>query len=189
VWKLVGLHADQADQGLAAGAADVGNDAVRPHPGVGLVVRLDQDLDVRPENRTAPAIFGQAVERRQGVGWDVGSEPSDWIAVVVVVRRLDQDQMELCTLLHGTAHCGISPRQSPRAALLERLPPLNGIPSVTMLCDALQRNCTGRINAISGVQYCTTSGAFTGRATRLARPAHAKALIAVRGPKAHGRQP
>src|SRR5919107_3259737 len=52
---------------------------------------------------------------------------------------------------------------------------------------ALQRNCTGWIITIFRVQYCTTSGAFTGRATRLARLAHAKAVIAVRGPKAHGK--
>ncbi len=48
VRELVGLHADQADQRLAAGATDVGHDTVGPHPGIGLVERLDQDVDVAP---------------------------------------------------------------------------------------------------------------------------------------------
>ena len=117
VRELVGLHADQADQRLAAGAADVGHDAVGPHPGIGLVERLDQDVDVGAQHLALPAVLAQPVERGQGVGRDVGPQPRDRIAVVVVVRRLDQNQVEISTLLHGTAHRGISPKANPRAAL------------------------------------------------------------------------
>ena len=89
--ELVALHADQADQRLAAAALDVGDDAVGAHPRIGLVERLDEDVDVGPEHAALAAILAQAIERGQRIGRDVGAQPSDRIAVVVVVRRLDQD--------------------------------------------------------------------------------------------------
>ena len=92
--ELVALHADQADQRLAAAAPDVGDDAVGADPRVGLVERLDDDVDVRPEDAAPAAILAQAIEGSQGIGRDMRAQPCDRIAVVVVMRRLDQDKPE-----------------------------------------------------------------------------------------------
>ena len=92
--ELVGLDADQADQRLAAAAPDVGHDAVRPDADIGLVERLDDDIDVGPQDLASPAILAQAVERGQGVRRDVRLQPRDRVAVIVVMRRLDQHQLE-----------------------------------------------------------------------------------------------
>src|SRR4030095_7972609 len=40
------------------------------------------------------AVLAQAMERGQRVGRNVRAQPGDWIAVVVVVRGLDQHQLE-----------------------------------------------------------------------------------------------
>ena len=54
--ELVGLHADQADQRLAAAAADIGHDVVGPDPDIGLVERLDQDVDVGAQHSALLAV-------------------------------------------------------------------------------------------------------------------------------------
>ena len=106
--KLVGLHADQADQRLPAAPPDVGYDAVGPHPGVGFVERLDEEVDIGPQRLALAAILTQAIEGSQRIGRDMGPEPGDRIAVVVVMRRLDQHEVEIRTL-YGTAHAGFLP--------------------------------------------------------------------------------
>ncbi len=58
---------------LAAAAADLGGDAVGLYAGVGLVVRRDEDVYIRAENLTLPAISAQAIEGGQRVGRNVGS--------------------------------------------------------------------------------------------------------------------
>jgi hypothetical protein len=108
VGELVGLHAHQADQAASAGPLEVGDDAIRPHTGVGLVERLDNDVDVRTQHLPMAAVLAQAVEGGQRVGRDVRAQPGDRIAVVVVVRRLDQHQLEGGSL-GCPAHYGLSP--------------------------------------------------------------------------------
>jgi hypothetical protein len=125
------LHADQADQRLAAAAAHLSSDLVGTDAGVGLVERLDDHVDTGAEDLTPPAVLAEAVERGQRVRRNVGAEPSNRVAVVVVMRRLDQNQMKGLTL-HITAHRGISPKGTSAYGSIERLLPLNGIPSVTM---------------------------------------------------------
>ena len=71
--ELVALHADQANQRLAAAALDIGDNAIGAHPRVGLVERLDLDVDIRPEDAALAAILPQAIEGSQGVGGDVGA--------------------------------------------------------------------------------------------------------------------
>ena len=111
--ELVALHADQADQRLAAAAPDVGDDAVRPDSDIGLVQRLDDDIDVRPQNLASPAILPQAVEGGQGIRRDMRLQPRDRVAVIVVMRRFDQHQLEDRLLgLHVTRHvCAPSVRE------------------------------------------------------------------------------
>ena len=67
VRELVGLDAHQADQALAAAALEIGSDLVGADPDVGLVERLDNDIDVWPQHLTLPAILPQPIEGSQGV--------------------------------------------------------------------------------------------------------------------------
>ena len=76
--KLVRLHADQADQRLAAGLADHPDDLVRPDPPVGLVIGVQADVDVRPEHLAAAA-QSSARPFRQASVLDGIAERSHWI--------------------------------------------------------------------------------------------------------------
>src|SRR5262249_45749788 len=99
VRELVGVHANQADKALAARAPELAHDAVDPDPRVGLVGRRDGDLDIRPENGATPAVLSQAIERGQTAVRNMRTEPGDRITVVVVVRRLDQQELK------SSRHC------------------------------------------------------------------------------------
>ena len=92
--KLVRLHADQADQRLAAGLADFPDDAVRTDAPVGLVVGVQADFDARPQHLAALGVLRQAVQAGERVGRNGRPEPLDGIAVVIVMRRLDHHEME-----------------------------------------------------------------------------------------------
>ncbi len=106
VRELVGLDAHEADEALAAAALDLGHEVVGTDARIGLVDRMDDDVDVRTQHFPPTAILAEAVERSQSIGRDMRPEPRDRIAVIIVMSRLDQNQMKLRTL-HGTAHCGL----------------------------------------------------------------------------------
>ena len=92
--KLIRLNADQRDH-----SADrprmrfeiAGNVDDR----VALVVDLDLDIDVGAENARLGAFGEQAVDAGEAVRGDRRAPPLDDIAVVVVMRRLDQNDREL----------------------------------------------------------------------------------------------
>ena len=73
VRELVGLDADQADQGLAAAALDVGDDPIGPHARICLIVRPEDDIHIGSKDLPSPAVFAQPIERGQRVRRDVGS--------------------------------------------------------------------------------------------------------------------
>ena len=89
--ELVALHADQQHHAAFAGPRERRDDAFGPDPGVRLVVRRDGDLHVRSEHAALGAVRRESVHRRHRVRRDGGAHPLDHVAVVVVVRRLDQD--------------------------------------------------------------------------------------------------
>jgi hypothetical protein len=101
--ELVGLHPDQRDQGAAARSADSPNDPVRPDPAVGLVIGIESDGDVRAEQLAALGVLCQAVQGCEGIGGNRRPQPLNGIAVVVVMRRLDQHQMKRIRAVPG--HC------------------------------------------------------------------------------------
>ena len=92
---LVRLHADQPDQAEAAVALEAREQRRHVDAGVGLVDRLDLDLDVRAEHLPLGAIAGDAVNRGQRIRRNRRAPPADDVAVVAVVRRLDQNEQEL----------------------------------------------------------------------------------------------
>ena len=92
--KLVGLHADQADQRSAALLADQVDDAFGPNPAVGLVICVQANFDIRSQHLTAAGVFSERVETSKRIGGNCGADPLDRIAVVIIVRWLDQHEMK-----------------------------------------------------------------------------------------------
>ena len=62
--KLIGLYADQSDEGPATGSADDPDDAVGPNPPVGLVISMNADCDIGAEYLAPTGVFSQTVETR-----------------------------------------------------------------------------------------------------------------------------
>ena len=91
--KLVRLHADQHDH-AGARLADRAGNRCRADALVGLVDGDDLERDVRSEHLPLGAIDGEAIEAGERIRRDRRAEPLDDVAVVVVVRRLDQDEPE-----------------------------------------------------------------------------------------------
>ena len=91
---LVRLHADQADKAEILVGAHIGDDAVDAHPRIGLVDRRDVDVDVGAENLALRAIVDQAIDAGQRIRRHRRAVPADDIAVVVIMRRLDQHDAE-----------------------------------------------------------------------------------------------
>lgn len=88
--KLVGLDSHQAHQTPATVGLDATDDPLHRNQRVGLVVGVDLDAHALAQNPGSVCSAGQPVEARERVGRDPCLEPLNHIAVVVVVRRLDQ---------------------------------------------------------------------------------------------------
>jgi hypothetical protein len=84
--ELIRLHADEHHEPRAR-VLDQLRELVHTHARVGLVDRMDLELDVA-EDFVRCAIAGEAIQRRERVRRDRRAEPLDDIAVVVVMRRL-----------------------------------------------------------------------------------------------------
>ena len=61
---------------------------------VGFVEGADFDFDLLAQHAALSAIERQAVQHGQRIGRNGGAEPLDDVAVIVVMRRLDQHQRE-----------------------------------------------------------------------------------------------
>ena len=92
--KLVRLHAHESDQRPPARPADFADDPVGPDPPVGFVKGLEADFDARAEHLTPGGVSRERIQARQRIGRDDRLDPLDRIAVVVVMRRLDQHEPE-----------------------------------------------------------------------------------------------
>ena len=90
---LIRLNADQADH-AAAGGADAPRRGLDIDDGVALVASFDLDVHIGTENAIARALFDQAVGTRQTVRRQRRAQPLNDVAVVIVVRRLDQNDPE-----------------------------------------------------------------------------------------------
>ena len=110
--KLVRLHADQADQ--PAAVAHFGGDPLRPYARVGLVD--GDDVEILAERPAGAAILGQPMHHRERVRGYGRAQPLDDIAVVVVMRRLDEIEPKpsphrTSCALNGTARRSMSSRK------------------------------------------------------------------------------
>jgi hypothetical protein len=70
------------------------DDPVGADAAVGLVIGVDADRHIRSKHLALARVFGETVEAGERVRRDRRLDPLDWLAVVVVMRRLDQHQVE-----------------------------------------------------------------------------------------------
>ena len=107
-WKLIRLNPDEPDKSAARSLYPRGR---RPHVDdrVALVIGFDLDIDVRAESLLLGADGQKPVDAGEAVRRDGGATPLDHIALVVIVRRLDEDDPER-PLCHG-AHCSSAERR------------------------------------------------------------------------------
>src|SRR5581483_4355550 len=167
--------ADQADQALAAAAAHVAHDTVDANPRIGLVNRMDRYVDVRPQHLARAAVVTQPIQRGQRVRRDVRTQPRDGVAVVVVMRRLDQDEMK-SGLDDFPAHMRTFSNKNPRAAPSAPLPPYGvtlgqpALPSrITQAFLRARLGCFREKSGIAGLYAALTLK--TRAASRARRPA------------------
>ena len=92
--KLVRLHADQADQAKTVVVAEQVYNLFDLHACVGLVDGTDGDFYVLAKNTTLRGVVRERIKIGKRVRWDRRSPPLDDIAVVVVMRRFDQDKLK-----------------------------------------------------------------------------------------------
>src|SRR5437870_7845992 len=91
--KLIGLDTDQSHK-AGARCADRLDDLVDPDDGVALVDRLNLDVYIRAEHLRGLAVGEETVNAREAVGRNERPPPLDHVAIVVIMRRLDQDRLE-----------------------------------------------------------------------------------------------
>ena len=121
---LVRLHADQRHQAeIAVARGSARSSAGMFDAGVGLVDDVDLDLDVGTEHAPLRAIRGNAVDRGERIRRDHRPPPADHVAVVVVVRRLDQDRDGISAYRPVSGHRArrCRPRDVPTGTLAYRL--------------------------------------------------------------------
>src|SRR5512144_717579 len=99
--KLVRLDADEADQPATAVVAYLPDDLARIDPRVGFVIGAQAELDIVAQNLAGGRVRRKSVERRQGIGRHDRTEPLDDVTVVVIVRRLDENEMKYPRLAVG----------------------------------------------------------------------------------------
>jgi hypothetical protein len=75
-------------------AGQLARETLDADAGVVLVHGLDVDVDVVAEDAPLAAVEGEAMHDGERVRWNGGAEPLDDVAVVVVVRGLNQDERE-----------------------------------------------------------------------------------------------
>src|SRR6185437_3882780 len=92
--ELVALDPDQEDEPDIVVPAKPLDDLGRPDARADLVGGVDVDLDIVAEHAALPGILEQAVDGGERVRRNEGAEPLDDVAVVVVVRRLDQRDLK-----------------------------------------------------------------------------------------------
>jgi hypothetical protein len=103
---LIRLHPHQGHESGACGA-NPGDRAFDVDDRIALVIGVDLDLDLGAQDPRLGAFGQEAVDARQAVGGNGRAAPLNDIALLVVMRGLDQDNLE-----PGLGHVA-SPRKCP----------------------------------------------------------------------------
>src|SRR3984957_20832582 len=91
--KLVRLNPDEPDKPLAVSLYSAGR-RLDVDELVALVIGFDLDRDVGTERLLLGASGQESVDAGEAVRGDGGEPPLDHVSVVVIVRRLDEDDPE-----------------------------------------------------------------------------------------------
>src|SRR6478735_1934707 len=91
---LIRLHPDDADQAESVVTPKQGAQLLDLDAGVDLVDDRDVDRGVGPEHGAEPRIPSEAVQHGERVRRNERPHPLDDIAIVVVMRRLDQNELK-----------------------------------------------------------------------------------------------
>src|SRR5262249_30986626 len=94
--ELVRLETHERDQRVAPLLCDLANDLLGSYPTIRLVVGMQPDIDMGSKHGSLLRILGERVHTGQGVRWDRRSDPLNRVAVIIVVRWLDHDEVEDC---------------------------------------------------------------------------------------------
>src|SRR5262249_48854161 len=92
--ELVGLYTDQADQAKTVMALKLRHDVLAAYPRVRFIAGSDVNGNVRPEHLAPGRIVRQPVDYRQRVRRHERPPPLDHIAIVVVMRWLDEHELK-----------------------------------------------------------------------------------------------
>ena len=92
--KLIGLDADQGNEAAAPFLLYPLNDMVRADSTVGLIKGVEAQRNRRAQDLPSSGVFRQTVQTGQGIGRQGRSQPLNGIAIVVVVRRFDHDEVK-----------------------------------------------------------------------------------------------
>lgn len=130
---LVRLHADQHHH-AGIGRFDQPGQAIGTDMRIGLIEKMDSDIHVAAQHVSVGAVPGDAGQRRQRVGGYGGAEPLDDIAVVVVVRRLEQHETKTPVQNGSSTREANTPGQAWSAA---KHPPVASMP-----CDIRRQRLT-----------------------------------------------
>ena len=145
---LIRLHADEADQSQPAGVFDLTRDSVGPDAFVGFVDRENLDVDVVAERGGLHRVLRDSIEAGERVRRQRRPEPLDHITIIVVMRRLDEEQQKSASLRdfgHGSLfprfHCPAAHAMSPSsvARALSAFAPLHNRPRKARLAPAAKR--------------------------------------------------
>ncbi|MGO8797769.1 MAG: hypothetical protein ACLQE9_19760 [Roseiarcus sp.] len=94
VRELIRLHPDQADETPTAAFPDLARQPIRPDARIGFVKRMNFNLDGAAERMSRATILRKSMQHGERVGGNGGTRPLNDIAVIVVVRWLDQIEQE-----------------------------------------------------------------------------------------------
>lgn len=92
--KLIGLNANETNESLTTRPENQFDDLIRSDTPIGLIVGMKTYFYTCTQHCARARIFGQAVQAGQRVGWDSRPNPLNGIAVIIVVGRLDQNDMQ-----------------------------------------------------------------------------------------------
>src|SRR6516165_7130075 len=75
-------------------APKAGNNCQNVYTCVGLIDRVNVDYDIGAKHLALRAIESDTVECRKRVRWNHRAPPADYISIVVVVRRFNENELE-----------------------------------------------------------------------------------------------
>ena len=156
--KLIRLNPDEPDKS-AARRLDPPRDRPDVDDRVALVAGVDLDIDVRAKSPFFPAGGQKPVDAGEAVRGDGGEAPLDHIAVVIIVRRLDQEDLER-PVSHGVLFV-----VAPRANLLSTALPSKRMPALPALWESTRHTlfCLGGPERISEKPEFARSARIGGR--------------------------